>query len=69
MIKDGYFITEVARMRFKKWLVVKKLTVNKFSKKCGCSRQYIEKVLKGNAKITASVKERFKKGGYYLVWV
>lgn len=64
MKKDGYFITKQAHTRFKKWLVDKNLTVNKFAKGCGCSRQYIERVLKGDAKITPSVIEHFKKGGY-----
>lgn len=64
MKKEGYFITEEARLHFKLWLVEKGLTVNKFSKNCGCSRQYIERVLKGGAKITSSVLAHFKKGGY-----
>lgn len=64
MVKPGYFITEAALLRFKKWLLNKKLTVNKFSKKTGCSRQYIERVLNGKAKITINVREHFKKGGY-----
>ena len=64
MKKPGYFITEEARTRFKKWLIDQNLTVNKFAKGCGCSRQYIERVLQGKAKITSSVIEHFKKGGY-----
>lgn len=64
MIKQGYFITEEAAKHFKMWLIEKGLTVNKFSKGCGCSRQYIERVLQGKAKITSSVLEHFKKGGY-----
>lgn len=67
MIKDGYFITESARTRFKIWLFKNKTTVNRFSKGCGCSRQFIERVLAGKAKITATVKEHFKKGGYDLL--
>lgn len=61
---DGYYVTETARLRFRKWLLVNKLTVNKFAKGCGCSRQYIERVLKGETKVTPSVLEHFKKGGY-----
>ena len=64
MIKEGYFITEEARLRFKTWLLENHLTVNKFAPLCGCSRQYIERVLKGDAKITTSVLAKFKKGGY-----
>lgn len=67
MIKDGHFITEAAQNRFKRWLINRKLTVNKFSKGCGCSRQYIEKVLQGKVKITASVRGHFLKGGYDLI--
>ena len=64
MVKTGYFITEEARLRFKTWLLEQNLTVNRFAKGCGCSRQYIERVLKGKAKITSSVLDHFKKGGY-----
>jgi len=64
MIKECYFITEQARVRFKKWLVDQNLTVNRFAQGCGCSRQYIERVLKGKSKITPSVLGHFKKGGY-----
>ena len=64
MVKNGYFITEEARINFKKWLLEKHLTVNKFAKGCGCSRQYIERVLQGKAKITDSVLVHFRKGGY-----
>lgn len=67
MKKQGYFITEEARLTFKKWLLENNLTVNKFAKGCGCSRQYIERVLKGKAKITTSVLAHFKKGGYQLL--
>lgn len=64
IIKEGHFITKQAETRFRKWLVDKHLTVNKFSKLCGCSRQYIESILKGNKKITHAVRERFQTGGY-----
>lgn len=68
LVKEGYFITKQAYTRFKKWLVDKNLTVNKFAKQCGVSRQYLEQVLKGNKKITSSVLETFKKGGYEMLW-
>ena len=64
IVKNGYFITEQAHTRFKKWLVDKKLTVNRFAKQCGCSRQYLEQVLAGKKKITTAVIDRFEKGGY-----
>ena len=55
MVKNGYFITEEARINFKKWLLEKHLTVNKFAKGCGCSRQYLEQILAGKKKITTSI--------------
>lgn len=64
LVKQGYFITKQAFTRFKKWLVDKSLTVNSFAKQCGCSRQYIEQILAGKRKITKSVLDTFKKGGY-----
>lgn len=64
IIKNGYFITKQAHTRFKKWLVDKSLSVNSFAKRCGCSRQYLEQILAGKKKITTSVHETFKKGGY-----
>ena len=66
-MKNGNYITEAAKLRFKKWLVVKGLTVNKFAKGCGCSRQYLEQILAGKKKITESVRDHFKKGGYELL--
>lgn len=64
IVREGYFITKRALTRFKKWLMDKSLTVNSFAKQCGCSRQYIEQVLKGDKKITKAVRSRFKQGGY-----
>ena len=61
---ESYFITEEARLRFKKWLIDQKLTVNKFAPLCGCSRQYLEQILGGKKRITAKVREHFRKGGY-----
>lgn len=65
--KEGHYITDAAVLRFKKWLLENHLTVNSFSKKCGCSRQYIEKILKGQRKVTDSVRNHFKSGGYELL--
>lgn len=64
LVKEGYFITNQAQTRFKKWLVEKHLTVNRFAKQCGCSRQYIEQVLSGKKKITENVRITFQVGGY-----
>lgn len=66
-IKDGNYITPAADLRFRKWLLTQKLTVNSFSKKCGVSRQYIERVLAGRVKITPSVRQWFLNGGYELL--
>ncbi len=65
--KNGNYITEAARLRFKKWLLVNHLTVNSFAKKVGVSRQYLERILSGKVKITSSKREWFKKGGYDLI--
>lgn len=62
--KEGYYITKQAKLRFKKWLIDKNLTVNSFAKQCGVSRQYIEQILAGQKKITNAVLDRFEKGGY-----
>lgn len=64
MKKDTYFITESARIRFKKWLVDKNLTVNKFAPMCGCSRQYLEQILAAKKRVTARVRQLFRNGGY-----
>ena len=65
--KNGNYITEAARLRFKKWLLVNHLTVNSFAKKVGVSRQYLERILSGKVKITSSKREWFIKGGYDLI--
>ena len=62
--KEGYFITKEAKRNFRIWLIDKNLTVNKFAKNCGVSRQYIESVLNGKIKITSTVLAHFRKGGY-----
>lgn len=67
IVKEGYFITKQALTRFKKWLIDKGLTVNRFAKQCGCSRQYLEQVLAGKKKITPAVRDRFEQGGYVLL--
>ena len=64
IIKAGYFITKQASTRFKKWLVDKNLSVSGFARQCGVSRQYIEQIVKGQRKITDSVRDTFEKGGY-----
>lgn len=64
---EGVYISQSAATRFRKWLVSKNLTVNRFSKECGCSRQYIEKIIHAEKKITPSVRALFKKGGYDLL--
>lgn len=67
MKKPGNYITKAALIRFKKWLVVEDLTVNKFAQRCGVSRQYVERALKGEIKITDTVRNHFKDGGYELL--
>ena len=64
LVKEGYFITKQAHIRFKKWLIDKNLTVNRFAQQCGVSRQYIEQILAGQKKITEKVRYTFQVGGY-----
>lgn len=65
--KQGYKITPAAKRRFKIWLLDNNLSVTKFAKKCGVTRQYISAALDGKIKCTDSVIETFKKGGYELI--
>ena len=65
--KDSYYITETARKRFKRWLFNNDLSFNQFAKRCGVSRQYLERAIKGGRPITPSVREYIKKGGYELL--
>lgn len=62
--KESYVMTEEARLRFKTWLLGKHLSVNKFAPLCGCSRQYLEQILSGKKRVTAKVRQHFRKGGY-----
>ena len=45
--KDSYYITETARKRFRRWLFNNELSFNQFSKRCGVSRQLLDRVIKG----------------------
>lgn len=65
--KDGYYISEQARYRFKLWLFNNNLSISKFAKKCGVSHQYINAIINGKIKITDTVIATFKKGGYELI--
>ena len=64
IVREGYSITKQALTRFKKWLIDKNLTVNRFAQQCGVSRQYIEQILAGQKKITEKVRYTFQVGGY-----
>lgn len=63
-IKPHYYVTDQAAKRFKKWLIDKNMSLNEFSKKAGCSRQYLSKILKGQLSVTKTAREWFAKGGY-----
>ena len=63
----SYLISEEAIKRFKVWLVQNDMTVNSFAKKCGCKRQYLQRVLYGKINVTPHIIEVFKKGGYDLI--
>lgn len=62
--KENYYITEAAKERFRRFLFDERITFNQFAKRTGKSRQYLDKVIKGKIRITATVREHFKKGGY-----
>ena len=64
---EHYKVTPVAKRRFKIWLLDNELTVPKFAKRCGVSRQYIEAIVNGKVSVTSTVIELFKKGGYDLI--
>lgn len=63
----SYKITEEAKKRFKHFLVDQDMSINDFAKKCGCKRQYINRVLCGTINITPHIIDIFKKGGYDLI--
>ena len=63
----SYKITDAAKKRFKVWLVQNDLNIGSFAEKCGCKRQYIQRVLGGSINVTPHVIEVFKKGGYDLL--
>ena len=65
--KPHYFITPAAKKRFKKWLFENEVSLNEFSKRAGCSRQYLTRALNGEISLTSTVREWFKKGGYELL--
>lgn len=66
-IKEGYYITPEAAERFKIWLVVNHLSMRKFCKNTGCTRQYLMAALSGKIKCTENVRQKFKNGGYELL--
>ncbi len=63
-VKDGYYVTPAARKRFKKWLVEQDMTFTEFCKKVGGTRQYLDRVIKGQVKVTSTSRAWFEKGGY-----
>lgn len=67
IITAKYYATPEAKKTFKKWLVMKELTMEKFSKKCGCSAAYISYVINGKKPVNTRTIALFKKGGYDLL--
>lgn len=63
----NYFITEEARRRFRRYLADENLSFAAFCRKTGATRQYLERVLKGELRCTEKAREYFKKGGYDLL--
>lgn len=66
-IKDGYYVTQAARIRFRKWLIDQDLNFAQFCKKAGGCRQYMERIIKGEVKVTKTNREWFIKGGYDML--
>ena len=66
-IKEGYFVTQAARVRFRKWLVEEDITFAEFCKRSGGCRQYMDRIIKGEVKVTATNRVWFEKGGYDLL--
>lgn len=66
-IKEGYYVTQEARIRFKKWLIDEGINFSQFCKRSGGCRQYMDKIIKGEVKITKQNREWFKRGGYDLL--
>lgn len=67
METKGYYITEEARERFRKYLFDERLSFAAFCKKAGVCRQYLDRVYKGQLPITPHIIEIFKRGGYELI--
>ena len=65
--KPHYKITPEAKKRFLIWLIENDLSLTKFAKKAGCSRQFLTRALDGKINITKTVIDWFKKGGYELI--
>ena len=67
MKSQYYKMTPVAHRRFKCWLITHNLSITQFAARCGCSRQYIHRVVTGMIHVTPSVRSLFHKGGYDLI--
>lgn len=64
MEKKHYYISADQVKEFKHWLVDEDLNFAQFCKRCGTTRQYLERAVKGIIPITDSIAALFKKGGY-----
>ncbi len=65
-VKNSYFITDKQVENFKIWMIKQNINIGMFALRCGVTRQYICGVLNRQWRITHSVVETFKKGGYNL---
>ena len=66
-IKDGYYVTKEARLRFKRWLVNQEISFSEFCRRAGACRQYMDRIINGKVKVTPESKKWFEKGGYDLL--
>lgn len=65
-VRKSKLITKKQKREFMIWLINNDLTISKFAKSCGVTRQYIYAILKGRVGLTERTKEIFLKGGYEL---
>lgn len=67
MKSKGYLMTERGCTRFKKWLVANNMSMSKFAREIGVSKQYVNDIVLGKRHVTPRIRELFEKGGYTLI--
>lgn len=62
--KTILYFDEKEKVKFRKWLLEKNLTMQKFANKIGVSVSYISFIASGKKAYTEKARKLFKKGGY-----